>query len=59
MHDARGHVRRLPGLRLWLSGGWLTLLVLAAVFAPLISPHDPLAQDLFAGRLAPFWETGA
>jgi len=59
MLDARTHVRRRPGLRLWLSGGWLTLLVLAAVFAPLISPHDPLAQDLFAGRLPPFWEQGS
>ncbi|ASP36475.1 ABC transporter permease [Labrenzia sp. VG12] len=59
MLDARAHVRRLPGLRLWLSGGWLTLLVLAAIFAPLISPHDPLAQDLFAGRLPPVWEQGA
>ncbi|AMN54144.1 ABC transporter permease [Roseibium algicola] len=59
MRDARGHIRRLPGIRLWLSGGWLTFLVLAAVFAPLISPHDPLAQDLFAGRLPPFFEQGA
>ncbi|MHA7773574.1 ABC transporter permease [Roseibium sp. M-1] len=59
MRDARGQIRRLPGLRLWLSGGWLTLLVLSAVFAPLISPHDPLAQDLFAGRLPPFFEQGA
>jgi peptide/nickel transport system permease protein len=59
MRDARGQIRRLPGLRLWLSGGWLTLLLLAAVFAPLISPHDPLAQDLFAGRLPPFFEQGA
>jgi len=59
MLDARGQIRRLPGVRLWLSGGWLALLVLAAVFAPWISPHDPLAQDLFAGRLPPVWEQGA
>ncbi|MGX1497857.1 dipeptide transport system permease protein [Labrenzia sp. MBR-25] len=59
MRDARGNIRRLPGIRLWLSGGWLTVLVLAAVFAPMISPHDPLAQDLFAGRLPPFFEQGA
>ncbi|WP_306145528.1 ABC transporter permease [Roseibium sp. MMSF_3412] len=59
MHDARGQIRRLPGLRLWLSGGWLLLLVLAAVFAPMISPHDPLEQDLFAARLPPFWQQGA
>ncbi|MEM9630539.1 MAG: ABC transporter permease [Pseudomonadota bacterium] len=59
MRDARGQIRRLPGLRLWLSGTWLLLLVLAAVFAPMISPHDPLEQDLFAARLPPFWEQGA
>ncbi|MEM1050438.1 MAG: ABC transporter permease [Pseudomonadota bacterium] len=59
MRDARGQIRRLPGLRLWLSGGWLLILVLAAIFAPMISPHDPLEQDLFAARLPPFWQQGA
>ncbi|WP_428688023.1 ABC transporter permease [Roseibium sp.] len=59
MRDGRGNIRRLPGLRLWLSGGWLTVLVVAALFAPWISPHDPLAQDLFASRLPPFFEQGA
>ncbi len=58
MGDARAP-RRPLGLRLWLSGGWLTLLVLAAILAPWISPQDPLAQDLFAGRLPPFWQAGA
>ncbi|MBD3665358.1 ABC transporter permease [Sulfitobacter sp. TSTF-M16] len=58
MRDARAEVRRPIGLRLWLSGGWLSLLALAAIFAPLIAPHDPLAQDLFLGRLPPFWEDG-
>ncbi|WP_421980722.1 ABC transporter permease [Roseibium sp.] len=59
MRDARGQIRRLPGLRLWLSGGWLLILILAAIFAPMISPHDPLEQDLFAARLPPFWQQGA
>ncbi|MEX5598410.1 ABC transporter permease [Pseudophaeobacter sp. C1-32P7] len=58
MRDTRAHTRK-PGLRLWLSGGWIGLLVLAALLAPWISPHDPLAQDLFAGRMPPFWEAGA
>ncbi|MDE4097891.1 ABC transporter permease [Phaeobacter gallaeciensis] len=58
MRDTRAHTRK-PGLRLWLSGGWISLLVLAALLAPWISPHDPLAQDLFAGRMPPFWEAGA
>lgn len=59
MLDGRSQVRRRIGLRLWLSGGWLLLLVLAAVFAPLLSPHNPLEQDLFMGRLPPLWEQGA
>jgi len=58
MADARSQKRPL-GLRLWLSGGWLMVLVLAAILAPWISPHDPLAQDLFAGRLPPFWQEGS
>jgi peptide/nickel transport system permease protein len=58
MRDARGDLRRPVGLRLWLSGGWLTLLVLGAVFAPWIAPKDPLMQDLFLSRLPPFWESG-
>ncbi len=59
MADARGLVKRRIGLRLWLSGGWLTLLALAAILAPLIAPQDPLMQDLFTSRLPPFWEAGA
>ncbi|QBF30507.1 ABC transporter permease [Thalassococcus sp. S3] len=58
MRDARAAVRRPLGVRLWLSGGWLTVLCLVAVFAPWIAPHDPLAQDLFLGRLPPFWMDG-
>ena len=59
MLDGRSQIRRRAGLRLWLSGGWLLLLVLIAIFAPLISPHDPLEQDLFLGRMPPFWVQGA
>lgn len=59
MRDGRGQVRRKVGLRLWLSAGWLTLLLLAALLAPWISPKDPLAQDLFLGRLPPFWMAGS
>lgn len=58
MADGRGQVRRRLGLRLWLSAGWLTLLLLAALLAPWISPKDPLAQDLFLARLPPFWMDG-
>lgn len=59
MADGRAQLRRRAGPRLWLSAGWLGLVVLAAVLAPWIAPHDPLAQDLFLGRLPPFWVQGA
>ena len=59
MLDGRQQTRRKAGTRLWLSGGWLLLLVVASLLAPLISPQDPLAQDLFAARLPPFWERGS
>ena len=59
MADGRGLMTRAWGWRLVLSGGWLLVLVMAAVFAPWIAPKDPLAQDLFLGRLPPFWVTGA
>lgn len=47
------------GPRLWLSAGWLLLLALAALLAPWVAPHDPLAQDLFLGRLPPVGMAGA
>jgi peptide/nickel transport system permease protein len=59
MLDGRGSIKRRLGARLWLAGTWLGVMALLALFAPLISPHDPLAQDLFAGRLPPFWLSGS
>lgn len=59
MADARAMASRPVNLRLWLSGTWLVLLALVALLAPWIAPHDPLAQDLFAGRLPPFWMEGS
>jgi dipeptide transport system permease protein len=59
MLDGRGALQRRAGARLWLSGGWLGLLCLLALFAPWVAPKDPLAQDLFLGRLPPFWMDGA
>lgn len=58
MLDGRGAVRRRAGVRLWLSAAWLGMLVLAALLAPWIAPKDPLAQDLFLGRLPPVWMAG-
>jgi len=59
MAEGRFEVRRKAGLRLWLSAAWLILLVIVALFAPYLAPKDPLEQDLFAGRLPPFWIQGA
>ena len=58
MDEARIARRRLSP-RLWLAGGWLLLALLAAIFAPLVAPQDPLAQDLMLERLPPFWLDGA
>ena len=57
--DGRSMIRRRAGLRLWLSAGWLMVLCAVALLAPWIAPKDPLAQDLFLGRLPPFWVQGA
>lgn len=42
----------------WLGGGTLFIIVMVAIFAPLIAPHDPLEQNILA-RLSPpsadFW----
>ena len=51
--------RRGLSPRLWLAGGWLLLALLAAIFASLVAPQDPLAQDLMLERLPPFWLSGA
>lgn len=59
MLDGRAQISRPWSPRLILSGAWLALLVAAAILAPWIAPKDPLAQDLFLGRMPPFWVNGA
>lgn len=59
MLDGRGAIGRRAGPRLWLSAGWLVAVALAALLAPLIAPHNPLAQDLMLGRMPPFFMAGA
>jgi dipeptide transport system permease protein len=54
MRDRRPRI----ALRLWLSAGWLVFLAAVALLAPWLAPKDPLAQDLFLGRLPPFWVNG-
>lgn len=58
MAEARAIVRK-TNARLWLAGGWLLIALLAAIFAPLVAPHDPLAQDLMLERLPPVWLPGS
>ncbi len=53
----RRRARRL-NLRLWLPLLWLGTVALAAMFAPLVAPHDPLMQDLMLERLPPAFMTG-
>ncbi|MBT8153896.1 ABC transporter permease [Epibacterium ulvae] len=38
-----------------IGGTLLAIIVAIAVFAPLLSPHDPIAQDLTRRLLPPFW----
>ncbi len=59
MLDGRGAIKRRAGARLWLSALWLGFVALCAILAPLISPQDPLAQDLMLGRLPPAWMAGS
>ncbi|MEX1236461.1 MAG: ABC transporter permease [Roseovarius sp.] len=42
-----------------IGGGILAIIVFVAIFAPLIAPHDPIAQDLSRRLLPPFWHERA
>jgi len=46
------------GARLWVGGALVGALVLVALLAPLIAPHDPLEQDLISAQLPPSWIAG-
>ena len=52
LRRVRGHTSILIG------GGILLAIVLMALFAPLLAPHDPYEQDLFKRLLPPFWMEG-
>jgi dipeptide transport system permease protein len=45
--------------RILVGGGLLLALVIAAVFAPALAPHDPLDQDLTAQLVPPDWQFSA
>ncbi len=44
-------------IRVYLGGSVVLLMIIAAVLAPWIAPHDPLEQDLISGLLPPFWSS--
>ncbi|MGB9171292.1 MAG: ABC transporter permease, partial [Bradyrhizobium sp.] len=46
------------GPRLWVGAALVAILVLAALFAHLLAPHDPLEQDLLSAQLPPAWMQG-
>lgn len=42
-----------------IGGGVLLVMLLVAILAPLLAPHDPYAQDLTQRFLPPFWHERA
>jgi ABC-type dipeptide/oligopeptide/nickel transport system permease subunit len=46
------------GVRLWLGGAIVSLLILVALLAPILAPHDPIEQDLMSAQLPPVWMQG-
>ncbi len=50
--------RRRQRLPLIVSAAVLIIIVAAAIFAPVISPHDPLRQNIFQRLQPPFWMEG-
>jgi len=49
---------RRGGARLWVGAALVAILVLAALLAPMLAPHDPLEQDLLSAQLPPMWVQG-
>ena len=48
------HLRRVPPV-VWVCGLTLVLMVLAALFAPLVAPKDPYEQSLLLRLTPPAW----
>lgn len=46
------------GARLWVGGAIVAALILVALLAPWIAPHDPIEQDLLSAQLPPVWMQG-
>lgn len=47
------------GARLSIGAALVAVLVLTALLAPMLAPHDPLEQDLLSAQLPPAWMQGA
>jgi len=56
----RGKVLRalLSQPKVVVGGGFILFLIVLAIFAPYIAPHDPQAQDLMSGKLPPIGFAG-
>lgn len=56
----RGPISRiLREPRALISGLFILALVICALFAPQIAPHDPLEQDLMLEKIPPVWQEGS
>jgi peptide/nickel transport system permease protein len=53
----RWHLRRVPPI-VWLCLVILITVILSALLAPVIAPHDPFEQSLIKGNQAPAWMEG-
>ena len=53
-----GPRRGWKSLGTWLGAAIVGLAAFCALFAPLLVPHDPFAQDLGKRLLVPFWMAG-
>src|SRR6202047_3514994 len=49
---------RRGGPKLWIGATLVGVLVLMALLAPLIAPHNPIEQDLMSAQLPPAWNDG-
>ncbi len=54
---ARRRPRRKVPLYVWVLAGFVVLTILAAVFAPILSPYDPIQQSLRQRLTGPTWSS--
>src|ERR1700752_1706071 len=49
---------RRGGARLWIGAALVAILVLVALFAPVMAPPDPVEKELMSPQLPPAWVQG-